>query len=90
MTYTFTLIIDATFEGAYPDAEDVWMNTIGDVLFERYEGDATPCIRAGMPCVSYSVDAPSMEAALRDAVTYLEHKGHHVLHVEIKRDEVSA
>ncbi len=90
MTYDFTLIIDAAFEGAYPDAEDAWMNAIGDVLFERYEGDATPGIRAGVPCVSYSVDAPSMETALRDAVTYLEHKGHRVLRVEIERDEVPA
>ena len=40
--------LDADFEGAYPDAEDAWMNAIGDVLFERYEGDATPGIRAGV------------------------------------------
>ena len=45
MTYDFTLIIDATFEGAYPGAEDAWMNAIGDVLFECYKGDATPGIR---------------------------------------------
>ena len=86
--YDFTLILDAAFEGSYPQAEDAWMDAIEGVVFERYEGDATPGIRAGVPYVGYSVEASSMEVALRDAVSFLEKKGYIVRRIEIERDEV--
>lgn len=86
--YDFTLILDAAFEGPYPQAEDTWMDAIEEVLFERYQGDATPGIRAGVPYVGYCVEAPSMDVALRDAVAFLEKEGYIVRRIEIERDEI--
>ena len=88
--YDFTLILEADFEGPYPTAEEAWMDAIEGILFGRYEGNATPGIRAGEPYVAYSVKAPSMDVALRDAVSFLEKEGHVVRRVEIERDEVPA
>ncbi len=85
MTYEFTIVLDAEFSGEpYPDAEIRWLEAITGVLYERYQGDATPAIRIGQPLVGYSVEAPSMDGALRDAASFLEKEGYAILHVEIE------
>ncbi len=91
MTYEFSILLEAEFSGEpYPEAETRWLDAITDVLYERYQGDATPAIRAGQPLVGYSIEAPSMDVALRDAVSFLEKNGYTVRRIEIERDEVPA
>ena len=82
MTYDFTLIL--ALEGEEGDLD------LLERLLAPFEGDATPGIRPGVAYAAFSVEAPSMEIAIRDAVTYLENNGVKVLRVEIERDEVPA
>ena len=46
-------------------ADQDFLDAFSDVLFERFEGDISPGIRAGHPYLSGTVEAPSLEEAVR-------------------------
>ena len=51
---------------ARPDAFDAtaFLDLVEQPLFEAFEGDVTPAVSNGVPCLACTVEAETMEAAV--------------------------
>ena len=84
-TYEFTIILDnpGVFEG---DA----LLDYTDRLFEHFEGDINPAVTAGTPVVDCTLEASSLETAIRRVVETLRQEGLTTRRIEIESGVVLA
>lgn len=84
MIYDFTIIL----KDELADGPEAWFDQVEGPLFERFEGDATPGIRAGIPYIGFFIEAESFDAAFRVALEVLEEINQRPLRIEIDADTI--
>jgi|GEM_PF-6476993 len=60
-----------------------------DALFEAFEGDVTPCMRAGVPYVMCHAEGPDLARAVRSTIERIEAMGLgvRVVHVQVEAQD---
>lgn len=78
-TYEFTIILDdpGIFDGEA-------LLDYADRLFEPFEGDVNPAVTAGTPVVDCTLEASSLETAIRRVVDALRREGLAIRHIEME------
>jgi hypothetical protein len=80
-TYFFDVIIDRDLcDGA----------EMTDRVFEAFEGDVSPAVRAGVPLLSCSVEAETLDWAIRRVLEALPPLGAKAVRVEVEPGELAA
>ena len=78
--YEFDLIVE----------RDMTEGADADRLFELFEGDVTPAVTSGTPVLLCSVEAASLEEAVRDTVRVLREAEIEVRTVQIAPESLAA
>ena len=84
-TYEFTIILDnpTVFDGEA-------LLDYADRLFEPFGGDVNPAVTAGTPVVDCTLEASSLEAAIRQVVDVLRREGLAIRRIEMEPGGVLA
>ena len=69
-TYEFDIFVQ--WEGL---ADVEFLAKLEEPLFEAFQGDVTPAVMAGRPYVSATLEADSLEAAIRRVIEILKAEG---------------
>ena len=84
-TYEFTIILDnpSVFDGEA-------LLDYADRLFEPFEGDVNPALTSGTSVVDCTLEASSLEAAIRQVVEVLKREGLAIRRIEMEPGGVLA
>ena len=84
-TYEFTIILDnpTVFDGEA-------LLDYADRLFEPFGGDVNPALTAGTPVVDCTLEASSLETAIRQVVDVLKREGLAIRRIEMEPGGVLA
>lgn len=78
--YEFDLIVE----------HDMTDGAAADRLFELFEGDVTPAVTSGTPLLMCSIEAESLESAVRDTLRRLQEVGIQVRTVQMEPGSLAA